>query len=79
MNYQITRTLAANLEYEMDTRHYVNKPTFEFTSYETDLQPGLVWFITPKIMVNPYLQIYTGSTVSWDSTNLGAVLSASVL
>lgn len=79
VNYTLTPTLSLNLGYEFETDHMKNDSFMNFTTYETDVQPGVVWFITPKVMVNPYLQIFTGRKITSDTTALGAVISANVL
>jgi hypothetical protein len=79
VNYTLTPSLSLNLGYEFETDHMKNDAFFNFTTYETDLQPGVVWFMTPKVMVNPYLQIFTGRKITSDTMALGAVISATVL
>ncbi len=79
VNYALTSSLALNLGYEIETDHMQGNSNLNFTTYQTDLLPGVVWFITPKVMVNPYLQIFTGNKISTDTTALGAVINASIL
>jgi hypothetical protein len=79
VNYTLTSSLSLNLGYEIETDHMKGKPNLDFTTTETDLQPGVVWFITPKLMVNPYLQVFTGNKITADTTALGAVISATIL
>ena len=79
VNYQLSSKLSLNLEYEMEAHHNVGAPTWDLTNYETDLQPGFVWLVTPKIMLNPYVALFTGNRVTLDSTAVGAVISATVL
>ena len=79
LSYQLTPTLSAVIGYEMETHHNVGVSGFSFTSYETDLQPGISWLITPKVVFNPYVQIFTGNNITFDSTAVGAVISATVL
>ncbi len=80
VNYQLTPRLSANLLYEMEAHHNVGAPTaLDFTSYETDFQPGLVWNVTNTILVNPFVQIFTGNKVTYDTTAVGAVISARLL
>ncbi len=79
VSYQLTSTLALNLEYEMEAHHDVGKPTFDFTSYQTDLQPGIVWRPTPRLVVNPYVQLFTGNKVTSETTAVGAVINATLL
>jgi hypothetical protein len=79
VSYQMTPTLSAVVGYEMETHHNVGDIGTSFSSYETDLQPGVSWMITPKVIFNPYVQIFTGNNITWDSTAVGAVISATVL
>ncbi len=76
--YRLTSTLSANLLYSYEADHFVGQPGMQFRMYQTDIEPGFVWFITPKVMLNPYLQVFTTKQVSWDHTALGAVVSASL-
>jgi hypothetical protein len=77
--YQLTPTVALQLQYEMEARHMKNKPNLDFTNYQTDLMPNVSWMITPHVMFNPYLQLFTGNKVTADSTAVGALFSATVL
>jgi hypothetical protein len=79
VSYQMTPSVSAVLGYEMETHHNVGDSGAAFTSYETDLQPGISWMITPKVIFNPYVQIFTGNNITWDSAAVGAVISATVL
>lgn len=78
-NYQLIPNLSLNLEYEMEWHHDVNRPTMDFATYQTDLQPGFVWNVTRDILVNPYVQISTTQNVNSDRMAVGAVISATVL
>jgi hypothetical protein len=77
--YRVSPSVALNLEYEMEAHHDVGKPSLDFANYQTDLMPGIVWNITPHVLVNPYVQLFTGNKVNTDSMALGAVISATVL
>ena len=80
VNYQLIPNLSLNLEYEMEWHHNVtDKDSLDLTAYQNDLQPGFVWNITPHILLNPYLQIYTTKEASADATAIGAVFSATIL
>lgn len=80
VNYQILPTLSANLLYEMEAQHVKNDSSaLNFTNVQTDLCPGVIWNITPHVLVNPYVQLFTGNTVSWDRAAVGAVISATLL
>ena len=78
VNYQVTSKFSWNLGYELEADHFYGKPTLDLTMYQNDLMPGFVYFITQKIMVNPYLQIFTKEKIALDRTAVGAVLSASI-
>ena len=79
-NYRLTSNLSLNLEYEMEWHHDVGQPGLVgFAAYQTDLQPGFVWNITPHVMVNPYVQIFTTNAMSTERMALAAIISASVL
>jgi hypothetical protein len=79
VSYRMTPTLSANLAYEAEADHFYGKPTLDFTSYQTDLCPGVIWNVTPKIFINPYVQFFTGNKVTKETTALGAYLSAALL
>jgi len=76
VRYSLSESFALSLAYEMEADHFFGKPTLDFTSYQTDFQPGVIWWITRKIMVNPYVQIFTGNKVALDNSAVGAVVSA---
>lgn len=78
VNYKVSPNFSLNMLYEMEADHFPGKPDFDFTSVLTDLQPGVVWNITPKVLVNPFLQIYTGEKITVGRTAIGAVVSATL-
>ena len=75
-NYQLAKNFSLNVGYEMEWHHNVGDAAARFTTYQTDLQPGFVWNITPKMILNPYVQIFTANRMSTDTSAVGAVLSA---
>ena len=79
VSYSMSEHVALNVQYEMEANHYLGASTFDFTNHKTDLQPGFIWFITPRILVNPYVQIFTGNKITAENSALGAVFSATVL
>ena len=79
VGYQIAPTVALNFEYELEAHHNVGTPTLAFSTYQSDVEPGFVWAITPKILLNPYLQFFTNNKVTMDTMSIGAVISATVL
>jgi hypothetical protein len=78
VNYSLNDNFSLNLQYAIEAHHYAGKPNGDFMLYQTDLEPGVVWNINKKIMINPYLQIFTGNKITWENTALGAVMSASL-
>lgn len=79
VGYNITDNFGLNLSYEMEAHHLFGKSALDFTNYQTDLMPGVVWKITPQLMLNPYVQIYTGNKITLENTGLGALLNATLL
>ena len=78
INYQLNPSLSLNLEYEMEADHFAKTSASDFQMYQNDLLPGVVWMITPTVMFNPYLQIFTANKLSSDRMALGALFSASI-
>jgi len=78
VNYQVTHKFSWNLGFEAEADHFYGKPNFDLTMYQTDLMPGFVYVVTPKLIVNPYFQVFTSQKVSLNNTALGAFLSASL-
>jgi hypothetical protein len=78
VNYQLAPKLAASLTYEYETDHVAGKNNLDFKMFQTDIMPGFVYMITPKVLVNPYLQFFTTEKLAMDRTGLGAVISASL-
>lgn len=77
-SYQVTPNFSWNLEFELEADHLYGKPTYDLTMYQNDLMPGFVYFFSPRVMINPYLQIFTKEKVALDRTAIGAVISASI-
>jgi hypothetical protein len=79
VNYILTPKLSLNFAYELEYHHNVNDTGYlNFTTYQTDFMPGFVYMITPKVLFNPYVQIFTDQTVAMDHTAIGAIISASI-
>jgi hypothetical protein len=79
VNYSLSDNFSLNLEYEMEAHHFLGAQTLDFTNYQTDLQPGFVWNITKHILVNPYVQLFTGNKITVENSGLGAIFSATLL
>jgi hypothetical protein len=74
VSYQITPTLAGVLLYEYNLNHAYGDPNGSLKDDGYDIQPGLNWDITPRLLLNPYVNIYPGSA-SFKSTSLGFLVS----
>jgi hypothetical protein len=79
LSYRISRTVALTLLYEMGSSHFFGDKPGYLTNDGTDLEPGILWDITPKLTINPYLNLYTGNKVTWDSTSIGMTMSWQLL
>ncbi len=79
VSYQITPTVAATLLYEMGANHFFGDDPFQMVNAGTDLQPGIRWDPSPRLSVNPYLNIFTGDKVTFASTSIGMTLAWQLL
>lgn len=80
VNYRVSPKVALNLGYEMEAHHMTTSTsTLDFTNYQTDMQPGIVWNVSQTVMVNPYVQLFTGNKVTGDSTAVCAIVTARLL
>ena len=79
MNYQFAPTLTTTLLFEVQRNHAYGDFRKGFYDNGTDIQPGISWDITPQIMVNPYLNILLGQSVSLRSTSVGMMMSWTLL
>jgi hypothetical protein len=75
--YQLISQLSLNLTYELEWDHFVGGPGMQV--YETDIQPGLLWYLTPKIIFNPFLMWFTNNRMTADTACFGASIVARVL
>ena len=78
VNYQVGPNFSWNLGFEAEADHFLGKSTYDLTMYQTDIMPGFVYVFSPKLIVNPYFQVFTSQKVSINNTALGAFLSASL-
>ena len=78
INYQLTHNFSLNVGYEMEADHFAKTSSMDFQMSQNDLMPGFVYVIAPGVLINPYLQIFTGQNISSDRMALGAVVSASL-
>lgn len=77
VSYALIPHLALNLSYELEYDHYAG--TSGMQVYETDIQPGVLLYITPKIMINPYVQWFTNNRITADTACFGATIVARFL
>ena len=79
VNYQITSKFSANVAYEMEVDHLKGVGSnLNFQPYQSDLMPGFIYMITPTVMINPYLQVFTTQTVDSGHMALGAIVAAAI-
>ena len=78
VNYQQSPNFSWNLEFEAEADHFKGNSNWDLTLYQTDIMPGFVYRITPRIIVNPYVEIFTSQKISMNNTGVGAFLSASI-
>lgn len=78
VTYQVTPSLAFVLLYEANAAHVYKDKSFSFVNEGTDLEPGISWNITPRLNVNPYLNLYP-SNLTLRSTSMGMTLSFQLL
>ncbi len=80
VNYALSDRFSFNVGYANEWNHFVgNQDSLYFNKVSSDLEPGFIWNITKKIMVNPFLQMYTTEKLSWKNTAFATVISASIL
>ena len=78
--YKLTSKLSATTQLEFDSEHPRTKSSMvEWNNIQTDLQTGIVYDITEKFSLNPYVMIFPGGHINWDTTSLGMYISGSIL
>lgn len=75
VSYQISPTLALTVLYDLQASHVLGDDLFNFYSNGTDLEPGIFWDITPRLSINPYLNILPGGNMSFSTTSFGMYMS----
>ena len=78
VKYHASRSVDLQLAYELDMRHVAHYPA-KLTNYQHDLQPGVIWKITKKVSVNPYLQFFDLGSIRTANTGFGTIVSAALL
>ena len=77
-HYRITSNLVATLWTDvLQLGHQLNSAT-GLSNLPMDIEPGVLWEITSKISVNPYLN-FIPQSLSLNSTSIGMVINVAVL
>jgi hypothetical protein len=71
LNYQVSDAASLILTYEMNATHVLGTKAWALNNTGTDLQPGVAWLVTPRLLLSPYLNLNTGGKVNLESTSLG--------
>jgi hypothetical protein len=79
VSYRLHERFLLNMNYEMEAHHNVDNDPMQFISYQTDLQPGFIWWVTKHTMINPYVQIFTNVPIATYSSGLGFVLYSALM
>jgi hypothetical protein len=77
-NYRINGSVLATLWVDVLQLGYAHNTSRGFSNLPLDIQPGIKWEITPRVNINPYINIIPQS-LSLESTSLGMVMNAVVL
>jgi hypothetical protein len=77
--YALSDQVALNVGYEMEWHHNVGQKGFGFDTYQTDLQPGVIFSVAKGVIVNPYLQYFTDQKLDFQHAGFGAFISANIL
>lgn len=72
---EIIPSLSFTLLYEMQAIHLFGARVGTLDNDGTDLQLGLAWEISPLLNMNPYINLYPGSSISLESSSFGMTLS----
>lgn len=75
VNFQVTPTFALSCLYEMGANHLYGEIPGVLENNGTDLEPGISWQILSSLNFNPYLTLFPGNKLNWQSTSFGATLS----
>jgi hypothetical protein len=78
VNYQLTPTIAVGVLGEVESTYKRGADFFSVADGAFDVEPNISWDVTPKINVNPYLNLYP-TKFSADSSSVGILLSAKIL
>ena len=76
--YAFDDRLSFQLLYEMNAAQDSQDPTGTMVSDGTDLEPSLLWQISPRVSLNPFLTLYVGEGLKPRNTALGMGVSWSL-
>lgn len=79
LNYNANDSLQFTLGYDMTAANDYGTSVFNFVRQGTYLEPSLSYNITPKVVLNPWIDIYTGNNPSFKTSQWGLNVLASIL
>ncbi len=79
LNYNVSDSLQLTMGYDMTAANDYGTSLFKFVRQGTYLEPSLSYNITPKLVFNPWVDIYTGNKISMNTAQWGFNLLASIL
>lgn len=79
-SYQLTKTLAATLNYELDRSHGLAEDITEWWSNDGNyLMVGVNWDPAPNMSFNPFISYSPGNEINLNTASLGMIFSARFL
>ena len=79
LQYSFNDRLVLNVIYEMEGHRDIGMGPLQFTNYQTDLAPGLIWKVTRDTFLNPYLKFFPRSPLGAGTTSIGVALYSVLL
>lgn len=79
LQYSFNDRFLLNVVYEMEGHRDIGMGALQFTNYQTDLEPGLIWKVTRDTFLNPYLKFFPSSPLGADTTSFGVALYSVLL
>ena len=77
--YQQWEKFAWTFAFEVETDHVATpRAGSYFQTSETDFMPGFTYVFSRKLIVNPFVQIFTGPNIAMNRTGLGVNISATL-
>ncbi|MBC7693575.1 MAG: hypothetical protein H7222_17550 [Methylotenera sp.] len=79
-NYKLTETVSATMWIDLVQLTHKHGPAgfLSMTNDPVDVEPGINWDITPKISINPYINIFP-EHASLRSSSIGLIVAAKAL